>query len=226
VAVGENLGFDGERVSQLTAAQCAEQTFAPLNVLLAEPPPRYPRRAPGIPDGEFLRAEDVPMTKREVRAVALSLLAVGPGDVCWDIGAGTGSVSVELALQCKAVWAVERRPDALTAARANREKFGAWNLRLLEGTAPAALEGFPRPDAVFIGGSGGKLPEILAVVRHSNPEARVCVAAISLETLRTATGALEGAEVTQVSVSRSKAAGQFHLLLAQNPVFLITGAVK
>lgn len=225
VTVGENLGFEGETVSSMTAFQCAERTFAPLNVLLAEPAPRYPRRAPGIPDGEFLRAEGVPMTKQTVRAAILSKLAVRSEEVCWDIGAGTGSVGVELALQCRAVWAVERKPETLALARANREKFGAWNLRLAEGTAPAALEVFPKPDAVFVGGSGGELPEILEAIRRANPEARVCVSAVSLETLHLAAEALEGAEITQISVSQTRAAGQLHLLLAQNPVFLITGAV-
>lgn len=225
VTVGENLGFQGERVLQMTASRCAEQTFAPLNVLLCEPTPRHPRRAPGIPDGEFLRAGGVPMTKQEVRAAILSKLAVGPEDVCWDVGAGTGSVSVELALQCRAVWAVEGKPEALALARSNREKFGAWNVRLAEGRAPAALEDFPTPDAVFVGGSGGELSAILEAVRRANPKARVCVSAISLETLRAAAAELRDPEVTQISVSRSRPAGQFHLLLAQNPVFLITGAL-
>lgn len=226
VTVGENLGFDRENVSQMTAAQCAERTFAPLNVLLAEPTPRYHRRTSGIPDGEFIRGEGVPMTKQEVRAAILSKLAVGPNDVCWDIGAGTGSVSVELALQCKAVWAVERKANALALAQANREKFGAWNLHLVEGTAPAVLSQFPKPDAVFVGGSGGELATILEAVRCANPQARACVSAISLETLHTAIERLEEAEVTQISVSRSKNVGQLHLLLAQNPVFLVTGVVK
>ena len=226
VTVGESLGFEGERISELTAAQCMERTFAPLNVLLAEPAPRYPRRAPGIPDGEFLRAEGVPMTKQEVRAAVLAKLAVGPEDTCWDIGAGTGSVSVELALQCSAVWAVEHRREALALAQANREKFGAWNLRLVEGKAPEALTQLPKPDAVFVGGSGGALPKILEAVRQANPEARVCAAAISLETLHTAAERMKEAEVVQISVSRSKTAGKFHLMLAQNPVFLVTGAVK
>lgn len=226
VTVGENLGFDGEHISHMTAAQCAEGTFALLNVLLAEPAPRYPQRAPGIPDGEFLRAEGVPMTKQEVRAAILSKLAVGPEDLCWDIGAGAGSVSVELALQCKAVWAVERKPEVLFLARSNRKKFGTWNLRLTEGTAPAALEGFPKPDAVFVGGSGGELPAILEAVRRANPEARVCVSAISLETLHTALAELRDPEVTQISVSRSRPAGALHLLLAQNPVFLVTGEIS
>lgn len=226
VTVGENLGFDRECVSRMTAAQCAERTFAPLNVLLAGPAPRYHRRTSGIPDGEFIRGEGVPMTKQEVRAAILSKLAVGPDDICWDIGAGTGSVSVELALQCRAVWAVERKADALALAQANREKFGTWNLRLVEGTAPAVLSQLPRPDAVFVGGSGGELAAVLESIRWANPQARVCVSAISLETLQTAMERLEEAEVTQISVSRSKHAGQLHLLLAQNPVFLVTGAVK
>lgn len=166
------------------------------------------------------------MTKQEVRAAILSKLAVGPEDVCWDIGVGTGAVSVELALQCRAVWAVERKPEALALARANREKFGAWNLRLIEGSAPAILEDFPKPDAVLIGGSGGELPGILQAVRRANPEARVCVSAISLETLHAAAAELRDPEVTQISVSRSRPAGQLHLLLAQNPVFLVTGALS
>lgn len=226
VTIGENLGFDGERISSMTAAQCAGQTFAPLNVLLAEPAPHYARRTSGIPDREFLRMEGVPMTKQMVRAAALAQLAVGPGDVCWDIGAGTGSVSVELALQCRAVWAVERKPEALALARRNREQFGAWNLRLVEGTAPTALEGFPKPDTVFVGGSGRELPAILEAVRRANPDARVCVAAIALETLELAASALNEPEITQISVSQTKTVGQFHLFLAQNPVFLITGRPK
>lgn len=226
VTVGEHLGFDEEQVFQMTASRCAEQAFAPLNVLLCGPAPRYPRRAPGIPDGEFLRAEGVPMTKQEVRAAILAKLAVGPEDVCWDIGAGTGAVSVELALQCRAVWAVERKPDTLALARSNREKFGAWNLRLIEGRAPAVLESLPAPDAVFIGGSGWELPGILEAARWANPKTRVCVSAISLETLHAAASGLKNPEVIQISVSRSRPAGQLCLLLAQNPVFLITGALS
>lgn len=224
VTVGENLGFAGEIISQMTASQCAERTFAPLNVLLCEPAPVLPRRTPGIPDGEFARGQ-VPMTKQEVRAAVLSKLAVGPGDLCWDVGAGTGSVGVELALQAGAVWAVERDGAACALIRANREKFGAWKLRLTEGSAPQVLERLPPPDAVFVGGSGGKLPEILAAVRRKNPEARICVSAISLETLHAAMSELKDPEVIQIAVSRSKPLGPLHLMTAQNPVFLITGAL-
>lgn len=226
VTVGENLSALDQRVEQGTAAVFAEREFAPLSVLLAEAAPVRPRRTPGIPDEAFLRGK-VPMTKQEVRAAILGKLAVGPEEVCWDIGAGTGSVSLELALQARQVWAVERHPEALELIRANRQRFCAWNLRIAEGRAPEALEGLPPPDAVFVGGSGGELPGILRTVQAANPRARVCVSAIALETV---SAALEGltalgyeTEAAQIAVSRTKSAGRLHLLMAQNPVFLITG---
>lgn len=226
VTVGENLSYPEERILSGTAETFAGQSFAPLSVLLAEAAPLYSRRAPGIPDGEFQRG-GVPMTKQEVRAAILAKLSVGPEDVCWDVGAGTGGVSVELAFQARSVWAVERDPEALALLRANREKFRAWKLRVAEGPAPEALRGLPAPDAVFVGGSGGALPQILQTVHDANPAARICVSAIALETLHTASERLTAlgyeTEITQIAVSRTRPVGQLHLLTAQNPVFLITG---
>lgn len=226
VYVGENLSYRDETVRAGAAKEFAEKDFAPLSVMLAEAAPVFKRRAPGIPDELFVRGK-TPMTKQEVRAAVLSKLAVGPDDVCWDIGAGTGSVSVELALHSKQVWAVEQDAEACELIRANREKFGAWKLRLVEGGAPEALKGLPVPDAVFIGGSGGRLEEILKAVHDAAPGARVCVSAIALETLNGAFAALNDldykTQAAQLSVSRTSQAGQLHLLLAQNPVFLITG---
>lgn len=226
VTVGENLSYPEEQILPGTASDFAGREFAPLSVLLAEAAPTHPRRAPGIPDGEFQRGK-VPMTKQEVRAAILGKLSVGPEDVCWDVGAGTGGVSVELALQARAVWAVERNPEALELLRANREKFCAWKLRIAEGRAPEALRGLPAPDAVFVGGSGGELPSILQAVHDANPRARICVSAIALETLHTASERLTAlgyeTEITQIAVSRCRPAGTLHLLTAQNPVFLITG---
>ena len=219
------IGHHEERITTMPAQVCAELEFAPLNVLLAEAAPRLPARTPGIPDESFLR-EKVPMTKQEVRAAALAKLAPGPQDVCWDIGAGTGSVSVELALQACSVWAVERKAEALSLIRRNREKFCAWNLHVVEGAAPEALKDLPRPNVVFVGGSGGNLREILAVIREANPLARVLVSAIALETLQTAVEAMQQlgweVSVTQIAVSRTHKAGGLHLLTALNPVFLIS----
>lgn len=170
------------------------------------------------------------MTKQEVRAAILSRLAPKPGDVCWDVGAGTGSVSVELSGWSRQVWAVERHAEAWKLIQKNREKFCAWNLRLVEGTAPEALEALPKPDCVFVGGSGGQLAEILETIVRRNPQARICVSAIAIETLATATEAMTRLglawEITQISVSRSRAVGSLHMMAAQNPVYLITGGSK
>lgn len=225
IVVGEDLSYPEESLRSGTAKVLSEAHFSPLSVLLAEAAPMPERRAPGIPDEAFLR-DKIPMTKQEVRAAALAKLGVGPQEVCWDIGAGTGSVSVELALHSRAVWAVERKPEACALIRRNRERFCAWNLRLVEGHAPEALEALPAPDAVFLGGTGRQLPEILRAVYAKNPKARVCISAIALETLHQAVAELtalgRAPEITQIAVSRAKAAGELHLLLAQNPIFLIS----
>ena len=168
------------------------------------------------------------MTKQEVRAAILAKLGVRPTDVCWDIGAGTGSVSVELALAGKAVWAVERQAEACALIRENRERFRAWNLRITEGEAPAALRSLPDPDAVFVGGSGGAPEAILRAALERNPRVRLCVSAIALETLHRASDWMEKngieAEIAQIAVSRTRKAGGLRLLMANNPVFLISGA--
>lgn len=227
--VGEELSYPAERITRGTAAEFAQGTFAPLSVLLVEGAER-PRAAvsSGIPDEDFLR-DEVPMTKREVRAAALSLLEVEEEDVLWDVGAGTGSVSVELALLARRgrVYAVERKGEALSLICANRTRFGAWNLVPVRGTAPAALEDLPAPDGVFVGGSGGELDAILAAALGKNPRVRLCVSAIALETLSAAAAAFAArgleAQVTQIWAARSKEAGGLNLMMGQNPVWLISG---
>lgn len=229
--VGEDLGTPAENIHFGLAQELAVQTFAPLSVLLVEPEPLPPRRVPGFPDDAFIRG-DVPMTKQEVRAAALAKLAVRPTDLLWDVGAGTGSVSVELALAAPhgQVYAVECDPEACTLIRKNRGKFGAYNLSLIEGRAPEALAALPAPDAVFIGGTKGGMEAVIDTVLCKNPNVRICISAIALETLSTAVTALTthglSAEVSQIAVSRTKPAGRLHLLMANNPVFLITGERK
>ncbi len=226
VTVGENLSYPDERVVTLTAAECAEREFAPLSVLLVSAAPRPYERAGGFPDEAFVRG-NVPMTKQEVRAAVLAKLAVTPDDTVWDVGAGTGSVSVELALAARRgrVFAAEYKDEACALVEQNRERFGAWNLTLVRGRAPEALAEFPAPDAVFIGGSEGALAEIVDAALAKNPSARLCVSAIALETLSAALDVFAArgmdAEVTQIAVSRAKPGEKLHLLLANNPVFLI-----
>ena len=122
---------------------------------------------------------------------------------------------------------MERDAAALEAAEANRKKFGAWNLRLRAGLAPEALAGLPAPDKVFVGGTGGRMREVLRAVHAANPKARVCVSAIALESLQQAVSELETlgykTEITQIAVSRSRNAGGLHMMMAQNPIYLIVG---
>lgn len=228
VWVGENLSYPEERVTTGTARECAGRIFAPLSVLLVQAAPRAERRLPGLPDDTFVRSS-VPMTKQEVRAAVLAKLAVQPGDVCWDVGAGTGSVSVELAL-CDGrtqVYAVECEEDACELIRENRSRFGAWNLRLISGHAPEALEKLPAPDVVFIGGTKGQMESVLHAALAKKPSARICVTAIALETLSAAVALMTArgmeVQVTQIAVSRTRNAGRLHLLTANNPIFLIAG---
>ena len=231
VLVGENLGRAEEKILFGTAQEFAEKSFASLSVLLVEHIPQPPRRCTGFPDEAFIRGE-VPMTKQEVRAAALAKLAVKPDETLWDVGAGTGSVSVELALAAPKgrVYAIECELDACELIRKNREKFAAHNLILVEGKAPQALEDLPAPDAVFVGGTKGGMEKIIELILEKNPDARICISAIALETLSAAIAALTehglSAEVTQLAVSRTKPAGKLHLLMANNPIFLITGERK
>lgn len=229
--IGENLGTPQEHLAFGTAQILAANACAPLSVLLIEHTVLPARRTPGFPDDAFIRGE-VPMTKQEVRAAALAKLAVRPADTLWDVGAGTGSVSVELALAAPRghVYAVECAPDACALIRQNREKFHAYNLSLIEGTAPQVLADLPAPDAVFIGGTKGSMAEVVDAALAKNPNARLCISAIALETLSAAIAALaahgQAAEVTQLAVSRTRPAGKLHLLMANNPIFLITGGRK
>lgn len=226
--VGQCLGTPEEKLFRGSVKELAAGRFNSLSVLLVEAVEGLPRRAPGLPDEAFERG-DVPMTKQEVRAAVLAKLAVRPEDILWDVGAGTGSVSVELALAAPRgrVYAVECRPEGCALIKANREKFRTRNLVLVEGLAPAALLDLPAPDAVFIGGSKGSLAAIVDAALDKNPDARICVSAIALESLSAAVAALTAkgrtVQVSQIAVSRAKAVGGLHLMMAQNPIYLITG---
>ena len=226
--VGQCLGTPEEKLFRGSVKELAAGRFNSLSVLLVEAAEVLPRRAPGLPDEAFERG-DVPMTKQEVRAAVLAKLAVRPEDILWDVGAGTGSVSVELALAAPRgrVYAVECRPEGCALIKANREKFRTRNLVLVEGLAPAALSDLPAPDAVFIGGSKGSLAAIVDAALDKNPDARICVSAIALETLSATVAALTAkgrtVQVSQIAVSRAKAVGGLHLMMAQNPIYLITG---
>ena len=228
VHLGENLGMETERIVHGTAAELATQSCGNLAVLLIEHPDAVNAAEP-LRDAMFTRAK-VPMTKEEVRWTACGRLFVQLGDTIWDVGAGTGAMTLELARRAcdGVVYAVECKPDALELLAENRCKLGGYNVQIVAGRAPEALEALPAPDCVFVGGSGGELRRILAVAKVKNPAVRVVVTAIALETLEEARRALvelgfANVEVSQLAASRGKAVGSYTMMTALNPVFILSG---
>ena len=236
VTVAERLSYPDERITCATASEIAGQTFDDLNVMLIEfaggagspANSRWPYASSGIPDELFIRG-DVPMTKQEVRAVALAKLRLAATDIVWDVGAGTGSVSIEAALVARAgsVWAVERNATGVRLIRENADAFGCGNVHAVPGVAPEALAKLPVPDAVFVGGSAGELPSIVEAALEKNSQVRLCVPCVTVETLTEACALLSGSrfkgfEACQVSAARAEAVGSHHLMKAQNPVFLVS----
>lgn len=184
----------------------------------------------GLPDAAFVRGK-VPMTKQEIRILTLVKAQIGPRDIVYDIGAGTGSLSIEaarLALEGH-VYAVERKEEAIRLIEANGERFGLENLSVIEAEAPAGLENLPLADAVLIGGSGGHLASILDCVAEKLREGgRLVLNCITVQTLAAALDYLHAHEAVyryeavQVQVSRLRRVGPYDMADAQNPVYIIT----
>lgn len=233
VSVGERLSYPEERITVGTARELQQGHYAPLSAVLIENDGAEGRLTAGLPDDCFRRGEGeggiIPMTKSEVRAVCLSKLRLTEKAVCWDIGAGTGSVAIEMALQAEKgqVFAVERREDGARLIEENRNRFALTNLTVVRGRAPEALESLPAPTHVFIGGSGGKIGEILAAVLEKNPCATIVATAISLESVAELTACMkefsfDRREVVCLSVAKARPAGAYHLMTGQNPVYIFT----
>lgn len=231
VSVGERLGYPEEKISVGTARELADRSFDPLSAALVENDAARPF-TPGLPDEWFQREQGgggVPMTKREVRSCALSRLALTGDAVCWDVGAGTGSVSIEMALQARSgkVFAVEKKEKALALLEENRRRFHVSNLEIVPGSAPEACRELPPPTHAFLGGSSGNLREIVALLLEKNPRVRIVATAVTLETAAELTRIGKEFSFTEfdavcINAARSRSAGAFHLMTAQNPVYLFT----
>lgn len=224
--IGENLGSESEKITSGKACEIVGLSTCGLSVMLAENPD-YERQIPsGIDDEEFIRGK-VPMTKKEVRAITVSGLEIGKNDLCWDIGSGTGSVSVEMAVRCEngTVHAVEKNPEAAALTAENSRKFGCDNIEIHEGEAAEIVGELPPPDCVFIGGSSGKIGEIVGAALDKNSNVRLTITAVSLETLVQATEAFDKlgmkSEITQIAVTRTRKVGNHTMLTAENPIYII-----
>ncbi|MCL4303068.1 MAG: precorrin-6y C5,15-methyltransferase (decarboxylating) subunit CbiE [Anaerolineae bacterium] len=250
-AICENLGSPEQRVVQTELGRVGEATYAPLNVLVVwknageqrgrgagetvfspsnlptfEPKAPYgqPSTPPGLPDHAFSTSAGQ-ITKREVRLLALAELALGPGEVLWDIGAGSGAVSIEAARSqpSAAVYAVEKRAEMSRHFQENLRRFPAANVCWTEGVAPTATYEWPDPHAVFVGGSDKKLAEIIDTVQQRlHPHGRLVINLTTLENLHLAHTLLPQARVTQLQVSRGVPILDMLRFEALNPIFMVT----
>ncbi|WP_298815414.1 precorrin-6y C5,15-methyltransferase (decarboxylating) subunit CbiE [Chloroflexus sp.] len=223
-AVCEQLGGPRQRVIAATLADILATEFDPLNVLVVWN--EHPLRPvpPGLPD-EVFSTEAGQITKREVRLLSLAELALQPGEVLWDIGAGSGSVAIEAARACPTarVYAVERRANFIEHIRVNLSRFPAPNLHLTHGEAPEACSDWPDPAAIFVGGSGGRLREIIALARQRlRPRGRLVLNLVLTGHLTEALALLPTARVMQVQINRAVPIQTDLRLVALNPVFVVT----
>lgn len=224
---GYRLSYPDQQLLCLTPGECRALAREGLYTCCVLNPCAEPERlTPGRADEEFIRGK-TPMTKEEVREVSICKLKLYRGAVVYDIGSGTGSVSVEIAELCDDifVYAVEKKDEAAALIAKNKEKFGLENIEILTGEAPEILEKLPVPTHAFIGGSGGNLQEILAALYQKNPRMRVVVNAVTLETLGEIQRALSDfpvsePEIVQIQATRGRRAGSYHLMQAENPVWI------
>ncbi|MFP4440586.1 MAG: precorrin-6y C5,15-methyltransferase (decarboxylating) subunit CbiE [Chloroflexaceae bacterium] len=232
-AVCANLGQSDQQIIRTNLEQAAGASFAPLNVFVVwsggTSVGEHVARShpPGLPDAAFATSAGL-ITKREVRLLSLAELALGPGEVLWDIGAGSGAVGIEAARAqpTAQVYAVEQRPALCKHIRENLRRFPAPNLHLVEGSAPAACTAWPRPHAVFIGGSGGRLAAIIELAQQRlYPGGRLVINLVTLENLQTARTLLPAARVVQMQVNVGMPIGEMLRFEGQNPVFVVTMSV-
>ena len=229
LCVGERLSCPDERLTHGSPAEFADGSFDPLSLVWFEnDAPRPGTPALGIPDEQFVRGK-IPMTKREIRIQIMAALDVRPDSVVWDVGAGTGSVSIECARACPLgqVYAIERKDEGAVLIAENACRFHANNLTVVKSAAPEALAELPAPTHVFIGGSNGKLKEILDAIPGAP---RVVASAVTLESIAELTQCfperMDGVEFIQLSASRAEELGRYHLMRGMNPVLIASGNLR
>jgi precorrin-6Y C5,15-methyltransferase (decarboxylating) len=230
VYVCENLTEEAERITEGGLQDIARGRFSgnAVMVIISEEEKASPRVVPGVPDGLFHR-DDAPMTKEEVRAVTLSKADLRLDSVVYDIGAGTGSISVEAGLLARRgrVYAVEKDPGRCRVVERNIMQFGLRNVKVVAGEAPEAMERLPLADRIIIGGSGDRLGGIIRKCDEKlAEEGRIVMNLIALDSLATAVKELERKgyeyETTQVTISKGARLGGKMVLRPRSTVFIIT----
>jgi precorrin-6Y C5,15-methyltransferase (decarboxylating) len=261
--LGSNLSYDVEKIIQIQPKEMSDfqeinetadrsgtkSPYKSLFVLLVENENALNEsESPNLKDEDFIRAEKIPMTKKEVRQLSIADLGLSKSSVVYDIGSGTGSITVEaarIAVEGQVI-AIDCKEEALALTQKNAEKFCLENVTFLQGSAPDCLKNaeLPPPSHVFIGGSKGNLAEIIQFALKKNPSVRIVANFVSLENLTEMQNCLksleegsfieadcgkihiENLEIKQISVSRAEKAGNFHLMKAMNPVWIVSFSGK
>lgn len=190
----------------------------------------WTHKTPGIPDAEFDRTESVPITKEEVRTIQISKARLNPGQTVYDIGCGSGSISVEAALQVEEtgkVYAVDFDPNAVKLTEQNLKKFDVDNVSVISGNAKEKISELPKADAIFIGGTGGDTIEIIEMCRDKlKPSGRIVIGTILIETMfsviKTLESGFSSVDITQITIQKSRKTSTGTMMLARNPVTVIS----
>ena len=228
IYIGERLGYEDEKISSGRPSKLENGQYDGLHVALIENPEAVSGIRSCIGDDEFLRGK-APMTKSEIRSLSVSKLRLTKNAVVYDVGAGTGSVAVEMALQAAegTVYAIERKEEACELIEKNKRIFGVPNIEVIHGLAPEALIDLPAPTHAFIGGSAGNLKEIIELLLKKNPSVRLVINTITLETMGEVTECLKTLplieeEIISVGIAKAKKVSSYHLMTGLNPIYIIT----
>ena len=188
-------------------------------------------KTPGIPDEEFERTEKVPITKEEVRTVQISKARLKPGQTVYDIGCGSGSISVEAALQVESsgkILAIDYDQNAVDLTKKNLEKFSLSNVSVILGNAKEKISELEEADAIFVGGTGGDTKEIVELSEKKlKTGGRIVIGIILIETLYSVLQVMDtlqfkDVDITQVTISKSRKTTTGTMMLARNPVTIIS----
>lgn len=231
VCAGANLSYEDELLESGTPEEMVQKEFPSLCVaMIKNPEPHQIVRPCFLSDEDFER-DKTPMTKEEIRVLILHKMKLHPDDIVWDIGAGTGSVSIECARQVPfgTVHSVERNETAVKLIYKNKEKFSADNLFIYEGDAAKTACTLPEPDKVFIGGSGKELSQILETIAAFPKKIKVVISAVTIETIAEANELLgkydTDFDVIQATVGRGRKIGNYHIMDTNNPVMIFTAHI-
>jgi len=231
VNVGENLSYSSERIITDNASNIANMDFESLAVMIInnDDAISIDGGLRSIKDEEFITG-NVPITKSEVRTTSIGKLNIKSDSVVYDIGAGTGSISIETALKLSngTLYAIEKNKEAISLIRQNIHKFKAYNIEIIENIAPQGLKNLPKPNSVFIGGSSGNMDEIFNCILNKNPNVNIVINTITLQSLNEAIQAMEkykfeDVEIVSISVAKSKKVGSYDMMMGQNPIYIISG---